>query len=387
MPMAYETHLEAALEAKLKRLHLRLELAGQGTLVLKNVPADHRSFSKARTNLLIKRPTESLPCVVCVDEDLEYTGTDPALAGAFAAGPTQQGWRVLTFGGCLHRDLTAALEYALSFLVADKIDDEPGKTSAAAAAAPSKGLLAAWAENLTDAVAGGQTGPTLCRDEEMEQVTACTLRWLGHLALILGEAGTGKTNLLHGAASLLARRGRKVLAVNTGAIMAGTLFESEREALLMSLLREARDSGAVLALEQAEWAVIGVPRGLVLLRESLDRGVRLMATSSADHVCRFAIHPLASRLEIVQLGELCAGDTCRVLETLRPSIATHHGVQIDAEVEHAVVERALPMEGSLPGKAVGLLDAAAARASLTGNVAVSLIDVYLAACRMLGERA
>jgi ATP-dependent Clp protease ATP-binding subunit ClpA len=375
------SHLEPALEAKLKRLRLRLQLADQDTLVLKNVPADHRSFSKATTNLLIKRPSESMPCVVCVDEDLEYTGTDRALAGAFAAGPTQQGWRVLTFAGCLHVDLTAALEYALGLLGAD---EEPSKAPAAAGA-PGKGLLTAWSENLTDAVAGGRTGPTLYRDEEMEQIAVCTLRWEGHLPLILGDAGTGKTNLLHGAASLLARRGRKVLAVNTGAIMAGTLFESEREALLMALLREASDSGAVLALEQAEWAVIGVPRGLVLLREALDRGVRLMATSSADHRCRFGIHPLASRLEIVQLGELCAGDTCRVLEALRLSIATHHGVRIDAEVEHAAVQRSLCTEGSLPGKAVGLLDAAAARASLTGNAAVSLTDVYLAASRMLGE--
>jgi ATP-dependent Clp protease ATP-binding subunit ClpA len=213
------------------------------------------------------------------------------------------------------------------------------------------------------------------------------LRWQGHLPLILGEAGTGKTNLVQGVAGLLARRGRKLLAVNLGAIMAGTLFESEREALLMSLLREAKDSGVVLALEQAEWAVAGVPRGLVLLREALDHGVRLMATSSADHSSRFEVHPLASRLELVQLGELCAGDACRVLEALRPSIAAHHGVQIDAEVERAAVERSLSMDGALPGKAVGLLDAAAARASLTGNAAVTLVDVYLAASRMLGERA
>jgi hypothetical protein len=45
------------------------------------------------------------------------------------------------------------------------------------------------------------------------------------------------------------------------------------------------------------------------------------------------------------------------------------------------------MEGLLPGKAVGLLDAAAAHASFTGSAAVTLVDVYLAASRMLTERA
>ena len=76
-----------------------------------------------------------------------------------------------------------------------------------------------------------------------------------------------------------------------GSMMAGTLFESEREALLASLLREARDSGSVLALEQAEWALMGVPRGLVLLREALDRGVRLIATCTPEHEGRFSKHP------------------------------------------------------------------------------------------------
>jgi ATP-dependent Clp protease ATP-binding subunit ClpB len=225
----------------------------------------------------------------------------------------------------------------------------------------------------------------LFRDEVLEQVAGCALGWQGRLPLVLGAPGTGKTNLLHGVASLLANRHKEVLTVNMGALMAGTLFESERETLLTSLLREVRDSGGVLALEQAEWAMIGVPRGQVLLREALDQGARLIATSAPDHQRRFAVNPLGSRLEIVRIDELCASDTCRVLETLRASIADHHGVQIDAEIEHAVVDRALSMEGALPGKAIRLLDSAAARATLAGSDKVSLVDVYVAASRLLVE--
>jgi hypothetical protein len=164
--------------------------------------------------------------------------------------------------------------------------------------------------------------------------------------------------------------------------MAGTLFESAREAVLLSLLREAREAGAVLALEQAEWALIGVPRGLVLLREAMDRGVRLIATTTPEHSPRFLLHPLESRLETVQLSEFCPDDACRVLEALRPSISQHHGVQINADIERTAVERAVSMRGSLPGKAVSLLDAAAARARLAGNPAVMDVDIYLVASRM-----
>jgi ATP-dependent Clp protease ATP-binding subunit ClpA len=381
--MSSESRIEPALEAKLKRMRLRMELPDGDTLAVKRVPADQSCFNKARTNLLIKRAGEGLPCLVCVDEDLQYTGMDQALAHAFAAGCTRQGWLILAFAGSLHGDLTAALEYALDLLGAG---EESGKAPETPAAARD-GLLAAWAESLTDAVAAGRVNPTLCRGEEIEQVAACALGWQGRLPLILGEAGTGKTNLLCGAAGLLARRGRQVLAVNMGALMAGALFESEREALLASLLREARHSGAVLAMEQAEWAVAGVPRGLVLLREALDRGVRIIATSAPEHDSRFQVHPLASRLDVVRLKELGQGDTIQVLQSLRPSIAAHHRVEIGAEVELAAVERALSMEGSLPGKAVGLLDSAAARASLAGNSMVALIDVYLAASRMSAESA
>jgi ATP-dependent Clp protease ATP-binding subunit ClpC len=377
--MTIESNLAPALAAKLKRMRLRLELPDQDTLAVKRVPANQSCFNKARTNLLIKRSTEGMPCVVCVDEDLEYLGTDRTLTQAFASGPTQQGWRILSFSGSLRGDLTDALEYALDILDPEQ---EQGNEAAAPSAPGKKKLLKVWSDNLTRMIASSRTASTFFRDEKMEEVAACTLSWEGRLPLILGDAGTGKTNLLHGVARLLAQRGREVLAVNMGAVMAGTLFESEREALLRTLLREARELDVTLAMEQAEWAVLGTPRSLVLLREALDHGVRLIATSTPEHACRFTVHPLESRLEAVQLKELCASDTRRILEELRPSIATHHRVEIDAEVEHATVERSLAMEGALPGKAVRLLDAAAARASLVQSNAVTLMDIYLVASRL-----
>jgi ATP-dependent Clp protease ATP-binding subunit ClpA len=380
--MASEFKLEPALETKLKRLRLRPELPDQDTLALKRVPANRLSFNKASTNLLIKRSAQGMPCVVCVDEDLDYVGEDPALTQAFAAGPTQQGWRILTFGGSLHDDLSAALDFALDVLGAE--NDSP---HAPERKTPSRtSLLDAWSHNITDAPVNACSSKTLFRDEEIEQTAACTLALHGRLPLILGNAGTGKTNLLHGVASQLTRRNDEVLTVNMGALMAGTLFESEREALLTTLLREARESSAVLAIEQVEWATIGVPRGLVLLREALDQGTRLIATALPDQERRFVANPLAPKLEVIRLSELCASDTCRILEEMSPALSAYHGVEIDAEVEHATVERSISMDGSLPGKAVQLLDLAAARASLTGNPKLTLMDVYVTASRMLSER-
>ncbi len=383
-----ESRNEPALEAKLRRLRLRFELPDQETLSVKRVPTSHCCFNKATTNLLIKKcAIEGARCVVCVDDDLDYLGADKALAQAFAAGATQQGWRILMLGGSLRGDLSSALDYALEILGADA---EPGKEPGGASrelAPPGRRLLATWAKNLSKEVVAGTAFTTLFRDEAIEQVVACALSWQGRTPLILGRSGAGKTNLLHGVAHLLSGQRKEVLVVNMGAMMAGTLFESEREVLLVSLLREARDSGIVLAMEQAEWAMMGVPRGHVLLREALDDGARLIATSTADHEQRFQRNPLGSRLEIVHLGELCASDTCRVLEALRPPMVGHHGVRITEEVVRITVERSLSMDGSLPGKAIKLLDAAAARSRLTGATCVTELDVYIAASRMMVESA
>ncbi len=380
--MENESVLNPEIKAKLRRMRLRAEFTDADTVKLRSVPAGD-AFSKEKTNLLIKRSVGAMPSVVCVDDDLEYTGKDRLLSRAFAEAPRQQGWRILTLGslrGKARVDLSEGLELALDLLGADEEDGEGAK-----APALSKGkLLETWAEKLTKSPGGGRANATLMREEELEQVAGAVLAWQGRLPLILGVAGAGKTNLLHGVASLLAAKGRKVLAVNMGGIMAGTLFESERESILAALLHEAGDSGAILAMEQAEWAIHGSSRGIVLMRDALDRGVRLVATSTPNYEDRFDVHPLASRLEVVRLNELCASDSLSVLERLRPALEAHHGTQIEGEVEQAVVERSASMAGALPGKAVKLLDAAAARASLTGATKVTLVDVYVAAARMPG---
>lgn len=78
--MAAGLKLKPAVQSKLKRLRLRLRLSDRDTLLIKNVPADQGCFTKTRTNLLIKRLGDGMPCVMCVDEDLEYTGSDETLA-------------------------------------------------------------------------------------------------------------------------------------------------------------------------------------------------------------------------------------------------------------------------------------------------------------------
>jgi ATP-dependent Clp protease ATP-binding subunit ClpA len=378
-----EVALDPSLEAKLKRMRLWPEFSDANTVKLRNVPASERWFSKVRTNLLVKRSVGAMPSIVCVDDDLEYTGKDRLLSQAFAMAPMQEGWRVLTldsFSGYPRADLSEGLALALDILGVDE------DASGAVEAPPTRKskLLEAWAEDLTNAVRAGRSDATLFRDEEVEQVAGSTLAWQGRLPLVIGDSGTGKTNLLHGVARLLGGRGQWMLAVNVGAMLAGTLFENEKEKLLAGLFQEAEAAKVVLALEQAEWALLGSSRCLVLLRDALDRGLRMICTTTPSQEERFMVHPISSRLDVVRLNEMCASDTLRILEQLRPRLVAHHGVEIDQEVEAAVVERSATLAGALPGKAVQLLDAAAARAQLCGAAKVTLIDVYVVGARMPG---
>jgi ATP-dependent Clp protease ATP-binding subunit ClpA len=121
------------------------------------------------------------------------------------------------------------------------------------------------------------------------------------------------------------------------------------------------------------------------LCDALDRGVRLIATTAPGEESPFAVGSLAARLEVVRLREMCARDSLQVLEKLRPFLVAHHKVKIASDVEQAAVDRARSLAGALPGKAVRLIDAAAARARLNQCGSVMLIDVFMAAARMLGE--
>ena len=125
-----------------------------------------------------------------------------------------------------------------------------------------------------------------------------------------------------------------------------------------------------------------VPLAPWLLAAALDRGARLAATCPPLLVEKLSVGPLARRMDIIDVTELARQDTAAVLGQLRGTLAAHHRVAIGQQVIDAAMERSLTLGGSLPDKAIGLLDAAAARAVLLKQPAVTLCDVYLAASRM-----
>jgi len=372
---------EPGLKARLKQLRVRIDRTDENTLLLRNVPADARRFSKPQTSVLVKRPRAGLPFLVCVDEDLEYVGPDRDLARAFAAADRQQGWRVVSVGTGLSSRVEDAVERALSMLGASG----DAAQSAEAAAPRDAGLLARFASNITAQVRDGSAPPTVGRGEAAEQAAASLLSWQGRLPVLIGAPGLGKTNLLYKVAGQLAgiRPEWDLLAVDLACLVAGTLWEGEREKLLAAVLEETIARGTVvLVLDRLELAAMSMALAPWLLAGALDRGARLAATCLPPYLEKLAQGPLGRRIDSIDVTELAREDAAAVLGHLRETLAAHHRVAIDAPAVEAAVARSLTLAGPLPDKAIALLDAAAARAALLKQPAVTECDVYLAASRM-----
>lgn len=375
--------LERSLVSKLKQMRVRTDVLNGDTVVFREVPTNREFFNKPCTNLLVKRPREGMPFVVCVDGDLEYAGRDGDVTRAFAGGPQREGWRALFLTHAPNEDFQTVVEQGLCALGFD--GREPTLSLSPARPAGHGGLLASFGANLSEQVhqEGGQ--PTVGRKEEIEDVTSCLLRWgQARLPLIVGESGTGKSNLLQAVSRRLTECPSELamVSVDLGEVLAGTLFDAERENLLAALLKEAHTlSETVVVIERLDLAVSQIPSGPLLLSQALDKGTRLAGTALPAYLSRFECAPLARRLHVVGLGEPNPAQTARILAALRARIAAHHHLDIDESLISASIKAAQPLAGFFPAKAITVLDAAAARAALAGMTALSPDDVYSAANR------
>jgi ATP-dependent Clp protease ATP-binding subunit ClpB len=238
--------------------------------------------------------------------------------------------------------------------------------------------LERFTRNLTDAARDGKLDPVIGRDEEVRRVMQVLSRRTKNNPVLIGEPGVGKTAIVEGLAQRIvdgdvpdSLRGREIVALDIGLLLAGAKYRGEFEERLkavVSELTEAEGRYVVFIDEMHTLVGAGKAEGAVdasnLLKPALARGeLHVVGATTLDeyrqHVEKDAA--LERRFQPVLVGEPSVEDTIAILRGLKEKYEVHHGVRItdDALVAAATLSDRYIGDRFLPDKAIDLVDEAA----------------------------
>ena len=240
--------------------------------------------------------------------------------------------------------------------------------------------LERFSVDLTELARQGELDPTVGRDVEIARVMQILNRRTKNNPVVIGEAGVGKTAIVEGLAQRIADgdvperlQDKRLLALDMGALVAGSKFRGEFEERLQAVMREVKESAGeiVLFIDELHQVVgAGGAEGAIdasnMMKPALARGeLRVIgATTLDEYRKRIEEDPaLERRFSPVYVDEPNVDDAVAILRGLRPRYEEHHGLRITDEALAAAArlsERYLT-ERHLPDKAIDLIDEAASR--------------------------
>jgi len=240
--------------------------------------------------------------------------------------------------------------------------------------------LSKFGRDLTEAAEQGKLDPVIGRDEEIRRVIQVLSRRTKNNPVLIGEPGTGKTAIVEGLAQRIVDgdvpeglKGKRVWALDIGALLAGAKYRGEFEERLKAVLNEIKNAQGELILFIDELHTIvgaGAAEGAVdaanMLKPMLARGeLRCVGATTLDeyrkHIEKDAA--LERRFQPIFVGEPSVPDTIAILRGLKDTYESHHGVRIRdaALVAAAVLSHRYISDRFLPDKAIDLVDEAASR--------------------------
>ncbi|MEX1212321.1 MAG: ATP-dependent chaperone ClpB [Balneolaceae bacterium] len=243
--------------------------------------------------------------------------------------------------------------------------------------------LKKYARDLNEEAEKNKLDPVIGRDHEIRRVMQILTRRTKNNPVLIGEPGVGKTAIAEGLALRIVRgdvpeglKSKRVVALDMGALVAGTKFRGEFEERLKAVVKEVMDSDGeiILFIDEIHTLVgAGATEGSMdaanILKPSLARGeMHAIGATTLTEYRKYIEKDkaLERRLQTVFVGEPSIEDTVSILRGLQERYELHHGVRITdgAIVAAAELSHRYIADRFLPDKAIDLIDEAASRLRL-----------------------
>lgn len=244
----------------------------------------------------------------------------------------------------------------------------------------SRQALERFTVDLTERAEQGKLDPVIGRDDEIRRTIQVLARRTKNNPVLIGEPGVGKTAIIEGLAGRIINgevpeglRGRRILALDMGSMVAGSKYRGEFEERLKAVLNElAKQQGQIILFIDELHTVVGAGKaeGALdagnMLKPALARGeLHCVGATTLNEYRKYVEKDpaLERRFQKVLVDEPSVEDTIAILRGLKDKYEVHHGVTITdpALVAATTLSHRYITDRNLPDKAIDLMDEAAAR--------------------------